>query len=201
MPLARVLLHLRILGPRPPRGPGPLILAPNHQSWIDPLLVQAAVYPRRITFLMTELFYDLPVARWYFRAAAARPIRESGPSVAALRASLEALEAGETICLFPEGAITPDGRLQPGRRGVARLAARSGAPVLPLGIRGAVRVFSKVQKLPRIHPVEVRIGEPMRYQGEDSREGEEAFTAELMSRIETLAYGRGEPDRAERRIR
>jgi 1-acyl-sn-glycerol-3-phosphate acyltransferase len=147
-----------------------------------------AIYPRRITFLMTEIYYDLPLLGLYFRASAARPVREAGPSVSGLKAALAALRANETICLFPEGGITEDGRLQPGRRGVARLAARTGAPVLPIGIRGAIRVLSKVQRSPRLHPVEIRIGEPLRYEGEDSREGEESFTRELMSRIGRLAY-------------
>ncbi|NJN14517.1 MAG: hypothetical protein HC813_02500 [Planctomycetes bacterium] len=65
--------------------------------------MQYAVYPQRITFLMTEQFFDLPVAGLYFRASGARPIREGGPSVAAMRAAREALEAGEIVCLFPEG--------------------------------------------------------------------------------------------------
>ncbi len=189
MPIVRVLLRLTLRGPRPPRDGRGLIVAPNHQSWIDPILVQLAIYPRRVTFLMTEVYFDMPIVGLYFRAVGARPVREAGPSVDALRAAHEALEAGEALCLFPEGGITCDGKLQKGQRGVARLARRTGATVVPVGIRGAIHVYSRLQKTPRLHPVEVRLGEAMRYEGADGREGELLFTEELMKRVEELAYG------------
>jgi 1-acyl-sn-glycerol-3-phosphate acyltransferase len=188
MPIARALLGLRVKGPRPRPDPKGIIVAPNHQSWIDPLIVQYGVYPLRITFLMTELFFDLPILGFYFRSAGARPIREGGPSVAGMRASLEALEEGEVICIFPEGEITKTGELGEGQRGVARIARRTGATVLPMGIRGAINVFSKVQKLPRLARVEVRLGKPMRFDEEESAAGERRFTKRLMDRIKTLSY-------------
>jgi len=189
--LLRAFLRVTVRGPRPAPTPRGLIVAPNHQSWLDPVLVQAAVLPHRLTFLMTELFYDLPVAGLYFRAVGARPIREGRPSVEALRAARTALADGEALCMFPEGGITTDGALQAGRRGVARLARLSGAPVVPVGVRGAIRVFSKLQRFPRIHPVEIRLGEPVTYAGGEAREDEERFTRDLMARIEALAYGSG----------
>jgi len=187
MPLLRTLLRLRVRGPRLAAGRRGMIIAPNHQSWIDPLVVQYAVYPHRITFLMTELYYDLPLAGLYFRAAGARVVREAGPSVSGLRAARDALEAGEAICLFPEGELTRTGRVGDGRRGVARLARRTGVEVVPAGVRGAVHVFSRLQTHPRLHDVEVRLGAPMRYDEEETREGEERFTRRLMERIRALA--------------
>jgi len=177
------------------RGEGGLIVAANHQSWLDAYLVQWAVFPHPLTFLMTEDYFDLPLAGWYFRAVGARPIREDGrPSVAGIKAAYKALADGRMICLFPEGAITPDGRMQPGKRGVARIAYRSGAPVLPVGIRGAVDVWSRVQpKLRWRGDIELHVGEPMRYEGGDSREDENAFTERLMERLRHLA---GDPPQA-----
>jgi 1-acyl-sn-glycerol-3-phosphate acyltransferase len=189
MPIVRVALRLRTTGPRPPRSDAGLILAPNHQSWIDPVFVQFAVYPQRITFLMTELFYDLPVVGLYFRAVGARVVREEGPSVSGLRAARDALEQREVICLFPEGEITRTGEIGPGQRGVARLARRTGAPVVPVGIRGAIHVFSKLQTRPRLHPVQVRLGKPMHYTETPDREGELRFTQRLMDSIRALAEG------------
>lgn len=187
MPLLRVLLGVRVKGPRLHRREGGLIVAPNHQSWIDAFLVQYALFPHRITFLMTEAFRDLPVAGLYFRAAGTRPIREGAPSVAGLRAAREALARGEIVCLFPEGQLSTTGDVGEGRRGIARLARRTGAAVLPVGIRGAIRVFSKVQKRPRRHTVEIRLGEPLRYDRARGRDGEDSFTERLMGRIRELA--------------
>ena len=189
MPILRVLLRVQVKGPRLRRKDGGLIVASNHQSWLDPGFVQYALYPHQVTFLMTELFYDMPIAGLYFRAAGTRPIREGGrPSVTGLRAARDAIREGEIVCTFPEGGLTTTGELGEGRRGVARLARRSGAPVVPVGIRGAFHVFSKTQKWPRLHPVEVRVGAPIFYDEEDGREGEERFTARLMEHIRALAY-------------
>jgi 1-acyl-sn-glycerol-3-phosphate acyltransferase len=194
-----------VKGPRPRPHPRGLILAPNHQSWLDPYLVQVGAYPHPLTFLMTELYFEIPWLKPYFVATGARPIREGRPSVEALRAALDALAAGEMICIFPEGGITKDGNLQPGRRGVARLARLSGAPVVPVGVRGSIRVLSRLQRAPRLAPVEIRFGEPMAYAGGESREDEARFTESLMERIRALAYGDDPPSSsaasAERRLR
>jgi len=187
MPPARTLLRLRVVGRPPARDGRALIVAPNHQSWIDPFAVQYALYPYRLTFLMTELFYDLPVAGLYFRAAGTRPIREGGPSVAGLRAARDALDDGEWVSLFPEGRITTDGEIGEGRRGIARLARRTGARVLPVGIRGAIEVYSKMQPKPRLGRVSVHLGEPMEYDESADRDGEQRFTERLMGHIRTLA--------------
>ena len=187
MPPARTLLGLRVFGRAPERDGRALIVAPNHQSWIDPYVVQYAHYPHRMTYLMTELYYDLPVVGLYFRAVGARPVRETGPSVAGLRAAREALEEGEWVSLFPEGRITTSGEIGEGRRGIARLAHRTGARVLPVGIRGAIDVFSKVQPRPRLGRVTIHLGEPMEYAESSDRDGEQRFTEELMRRIRVLA--------------
>ncbi len=189
LPLVRVLLRLTVRGKGITPTPRGLILAPNHQSWLDPIVVQVAVYPHRITFLMTELYYDLPVLGLYFRAAGARVVREEGPSVAGLRAAMDALEEGEIICVFPEGEITRTGELGRGHRGVARLARRTGAPVVPIGVRGAIRVWSKIQKIPQLRPVSIHIGKPLTFrvaEGERARKAEEDFTARLMRSIAVL---------------
>jgi 1-acyl-sn-glycerol-3-phosphate acyltransferase len=188
-PVTRTLFRVRATGAKLPRPAGVgLIVAPNHASWIDPFVVQQAVFPQRLTFLMTELYFDLPVAGLYFRAAGARPIRESGPSVAGLRAATEALGQGEVVCLFPEGEITRDGLLGRGRRGVARLARRTGAPVVPVGVRGTLSIWSRLQRIPRLGSVEIRIGAPLRYdEPDEGREGERRFTDRLMAEIRRLS--------------
>lgn len=180
---------MKVKGHRFHRGEGGLIVAANHQSWLDAYLVQWAVFPHRMTFLMTENYYDLPVAGLYFRAAGARPIREEGrPSVAALKAAYAAMEEGEMICLFPEGEITPTGKMQEGQRGVAHIARKMKVPVLPIGIRGAIDVWSRVQPKPRLTGrVELHVGEPIEYTHGTGREGDQAFTDALMAELRRLS--------------
>jgi 1-acyl-sn-glycerol-3-phosphate acyltransferase len=182
------LWRLRVRGAKFHRGQGGLIIAANHQSWLDAPLVQYAVFPHQITFLMTEDYYDLPIAGLYFRASGTQPVREGGrPSVAAMRAAYGALEQGKIICLFPEGEISPDGLIGEGRRGVAHIARKTGVPVLPIGIRGAVDIYSKKQPKFKLRGrVSLHIGEPMKMSG-SGRDAEDAFTQKLMNRLRDLA--------------
>jgi len=192
VPIARILWRVRVTGPRFHRQKGGLIVAPNHASWLDAYLAAYALFPHQMTFLMTEVFYDLPILGYYFRAMGARPIRDrtdGKPSVAAIKAALGALEAGEAICIFPEGILSSTGEMSAkGQRGIALLARRTGATVLPIGIRGAAEVYSRSQpKLRLSGNIEVHLGTPMTYDEEPSRAGELAFTARLMDEIRRLA--------------
>jgi len=187
-----MLWRVRVTGRRFHRPQGGIIVAANHASWLDAYLVQYALFPHRLTFLMSEIFYDLPILRYYFRAMGARPIRdrtEGRPSVAAIRASLAALEAGEAICVFPEGILSSDGKMaEKGQRGIALLARKTGASVLPLGIRGATDVYSRVQpKLRLTGNIELHLGELITYDEAPNREGELEFTARLMDYIRQLS--------------
>ena len=179
---------MRITGGRITREPGRgLIIAPNHESYLDPPIVQMAVVPHWITFLMTELFFDLPLAGLYFRMVDARPVREDGPSVAGYKAAKKLLDQGRVVCLFPEGEITENGEMGPGRRGVARLARRTGATVIPVGIHGSINVLSKVQPSFRIAPIRVRVGAPMEFDEAEDRDGEQRFTDRLMTTLKSLS--------------
>lgn len=187
-PPAWFLWRLRVRGHKFQRGEGGLIIAANHQSWIDAPLVQYAVFPHQVTFLMTEDYYDLPIAGLYFRASGTQPVREEGrPSVAAMRAAYKVLEEGKIIALFPEGEISKTGKVGRGQRGVAHIARKTGATVLPLGIRGAIDVYSKLQPKFKLRGrVSLHLGEPMKIEGND-RAAEDRFTDELMRQIRTLA--------------
>lgn len=174
------------------RPPGGVIVAANHASWLDAPLVQFGVFPVRLTFLMSEIFYDLPILHYYFRAMRARPIRDRSagrPSVAAIKAALEALNSGAAICIFPEGILSPTGKMaDKGQRGIALLARKTGATVLPMGIRGAADVYSRAQPRLRLTgSIELHLGEPMTFDEEPTREGEVEFMERLMGQIRTLA--------------
>ena len=192
IPVARILYRVRVTGRRFHRPKGGVIVAANHASWLDAPLVQYGVFPVPLTFLMSEVFYDLPILRYYFRAMRARPIRdrsEGRPSVAAIKAALEALNAGAAICIFPEGILSSNGKMaDKGQRGIALLARKTGATVVPMGIRGAVDVYSRAQPKPRLTgSIELHLGEPMTYDEPPTREGEVEFVERLMGRIRVLA--------------
>ncbi|MGH7152197.1 MAG: lysophospholipid acyltransferase family protein, partial [Planctomycetota bacterium] len=112
-----------------PRFPGPYILAPNHASFLDPVVIQAASRSR-IIFLMTEVYWGSRSVNWWYRFCRALPVymgsRSNRPTLAA---AVRALRRGRVLAIFPEGSRSRDGRLQRGRPGVAMIAALARVPV------------------------------------------------------------------------
>jgi len=119
---------------------GSVIVAPNHTSFADPVILQA-FFPRHLTYLMTERYYRLPFLHQFFRFWGVVPLREGGWNREALRRAEEVLGAGRAVAIFPEGEISRDGLIHEARPGIATLARRSGAPILPVGIAGPERLL------------------------------------------------------------
>jgi len=125
---------------------GAAIVACNHISGLDPLLLLAAAR-RPLRFLIAREWYDLWFLSWLFRAVGCIPVERKRNPRAAYRAAREALERGEVVAIFPHGRIALDGDHPPLKRGVLVLARLSGAPVVPVrleGIRGRGRVLPAV---------------------------------------------------------
>ncbi len=115
---------------------GPLILVGNHRSGVDPLLVLAAV-DRPLCFLMArEYFHKMWYLRWLFRLGGVIPVRPGGANRHALAEAIEALQQGNAVCVFPEGAANPEVPLQHILPGAVIMATESGAPILPFRVSG-----------------------------------------------------------------
>ncbi len=117
---------------------GPVLLLPNHISYGDAALIQTAS-PRHVRFVVYEPWYNQIGLRWLMRLMRTIPIMP-GRSENGLKATIEALEAGHVVCLFPEGSISRVGHLLELKHGFMRIAAATGAPVLPVHIDGLKRV-------------------------------------------------------------
>jgi 1-acyl-sn-glycerol-3-phosphate acyltransferase len=143
---------------------GPLIVAANHASFLDPWFV-SALFPRPVHYLITRDWYDASaVWRFFFRANGTVPVEPKDP-VATLRAVRRILDRGRVVGIFPEGRISKDGRVQRFRSGIAHIAAVTGVPVVPLGIRGAYDSLPRNRKLPRPRPVSLHVGPPIVFPG------------------------------------
>lgn len=163
--VVRPYWRLRILGPvdRIPRR-GPLLIAANHCSFLDPWFV-GIVFPRPIRYVITQQWYHLS-RFWnaFFRACGTVPVREDEPG-ATIREIHRLLDRGEACGIFPEGRISFDGRIQRFRSGLSRIAATSGAPVVPVGIRGSYEAIPRTRRFPRPARVTVHVGEPLVFPG------------------------------------
>ena len=174
---------------------GPLILAANHVSNFDVPVVGAWLIPRlgrRIHWLGKRELFDWPIIGWIAAHGGVHPVDRDAADVEAFRLARRILDEGHVLFVFPEGTRSPDGALHQARDGVALLALRTGAPIVPIGISGSDRVWPKGQRVP--HPgghVVVRVGRPFRpadelAAGTDRRTAKGLVTTLIMARIAAL---------------
>jgi 1-acyl-sn-glycerol-3-phosphate acyltransferase len=118
---------------------GPALLACNHVSYVDALVLSAAI-PRPVRWVMDHRIFGIPGLNWIFRTARAIPIAGAREDPALMQRAFDeidaALAAGELVGIFPEGRLTTDGGISPFRPGVERILSRRPVPVVPLALRG-----------------------------------------------------------------
>jgi 1-acyl-sn-glycerol-3-phosphate acyltransferase len=177
---------------------GAVILAINHISNADAFVTGAWITPglrtRRIHWLGKQELFDWPVFGWLAAHGGVHPVDRSTADVDAFRLAIRILEAGDVLLIFPEGTRSPDGALQEAKDGLAILALRTNAAVVPIGINGSDRVWPKGRKLPIPIPrrtITVRIGTPFHVAdvvpaGADRRAAKSIATAAIMGRIAGL---------------
>jgi len=134
--VARVFFRFRVIHPERVIQDGPVILAMNHESYLDPPF--AGIGCRRaIYFLARKTLLDVPVLGWLLPKLNVIPVDQEGGDRSALKALIRALRADHGVLVFPEGSRTPDGKLQPALPGLGFVIAKTRAPVVPMRIFGA----------------------------------------------------------------
>jgi 1-acyl-sn-glycerol-3-phosphate acyltransferase len=164
-PLLRVLYRPKATGLDSIPADGPAIIAANHQSFLDDLLLPLVVPKRKVVFLAKAEYFDKWYLRWFFKGANVIPVRRESKSAAedALRAGVRALREGKLVGIFPEGTRSPDGRLYRGKTGVARMALEARVPVIPAALIGTYELMPYDRKIPKAGQTEVRFGKPLRF--------------------------------------
>lgn len=169
---------------------GGVLLACNHLSWADPVVVGASI-ERPAFYLAKESVFRNPVAARFFLALGQIKVdRESGGNEPAIQKAADLLAEGRVVGVFPEGTRSRPGHVKRGKTGVARIAALSGAPVVPVGLDTG-EFWPKHATLPRLGArVYVSIGEPIRLDLKPSdvedREKMRAATDQVMNRVRAL---------------
>ncbi|MEX0760016.1 MAG: lysophospholipid acyltransferase family protein, partial [Tistlia sp.] len=144
---------------------GPLLLVPNHASYLDPLALAAALPLRRQPGVHWAGWAGLLFASGSMRLVShacnvfALDPRRGGLAGIAVAEAL--LRQGRSVVWFPEGRRSPDGRLQPFTPGIGLLIARTGATAIPVRIRGSFQAWPRSRRLPRPHPIGVVFGRPL----------------------------------------
>ncbi len=174
--LAWILIHtlyrVRVIGRDRLPEHGPAVLVCNHVSFVDALIIGGSC-PVPIRFVMHHKIFKIPIMSFIFRTAKAIPVaskkEDPGMLEAAMDKVAEELAQGHIVCIFPEGALTPDGQMQTFKPGIERIIERSPVPVYPMALRGLWRSFFSRSggraffKLPRgiYRRIELVVGEPV----------------------------------------
>ena len=180
-------LHVQGAEHLPERGP--YLVAANHHNYLDAIVLGVSV-PAPIAFLVMPRVWRATLLHPAFhRHVGSIPLHLDRADVGALRRALAALERGRVVGIFPEGPFSVSGRLERGLPGVALLALRSGAPVVPVGIRGTWEALrGRRFYVPRATPLAVRFGAPRRFSpnGGSARAARRDVTERIMADIAAL---------------
>lgn len=155
----RIGWRLRVSGlehlPEPP-----YILAANHSSEIDPLVLGVSV-PEHVVYLVSRHLEQLPIVFRLIRAFDPVFVQRGLADVASVRATLARLAQGEVVAIYPEGRVVQDGLLGPLHEGLAFIALRAAVPIVPVAIFGASQMWPLGARWPRPSRLKVRIGPPL----------------------------------------
>jgi len=183
--LFKILLKLEVVGMENVPRRGPLILMINHITFLDPVLV-LGLTPRQVTPFSKIETLGYPILGFFIRLYGVVPVRRGEVDRWALRRAIETLAKDEAFLVAPEGTRSHHGRLQPARDGIAYIALRTGATILPVAIWGQERFLDNLKRLRRT-PVHIRIGRPFRFAPtKASRDELRAMTREAMYQLAAL---------------
>ena len=161
---------------------GPVILAMNHQSYLDPPLA-GTTCDRAIYFLARRTLLDVPLLGWVLPKLNVIPVNQEGVDRSAIKAVIRVLQAGNGVLVFPEGSRTPDGTLQPAEPGMGLVIAKTLAPVVPMRIFGAREALPRSGGRLRFVPITVVIGEPIFFTAAEIQPGGKDLYARLSDRV------------------
>ncbi|ADH61560.1 phospholipid/glycerol acyltransferase [Thermoanaerobacter mathranii subsp. mathranii str. A3] len=140
---------------------GACIFVANHQSLLDPVVVVCSV-KRPVIFLASSELYKIIFLKPVLKIAKAIPIKKNSPDLNALKQALSRLKEGDSIGLFPEGGISPTGKVKKMHEGAMYLAYKSGKPIVPIAILGTYSILPFGTYIPKIKgKIRVKIGEPI----------------------------------------
>ena len=196
-PLARAVWRPTVRGLENVPKSGGVILASNHLSFVDSVVIPCVV-PRKVVFLAKSDYFEGggikgTLQRAWFEGLGMLPVDrdDSKAAIASLDTALAVLGRGEAFGIYPEGTRSRDGRIYRGRTGVGHLALTAGVPVVPVGLTGTENIQPVGSNLPRLAKVTVTFGEPIhvagRYDGVPAGRARREATDEIMAAIQALS--------------
>ncbi len=187
---ARVFFSFRVIHRERMINSGGVILAMNHQSYLDPPLAGICC-DRPIYFLARKTLLKWPILGPIFPALNVVPVDQDRADMSALKTIIKLVKQGHCTVVFPEGARTLDGNIQAAQPGLGLVIAKTLAPVVPMRIFGANDAFPRGAKYPKARPITIVIGEPIQFTeadlGGDKRDLYGRLSQRVLDRIAALS--------------
>ncbi|MCY3678768.1 MAG: 1-acyl-sn-glycerol-3-phosphate acyltransferase [Gemmatimonadetes bacterium] len=195
--IGRVLTRCRVSGRSHIPREGPFILVANHESILDPLLIQTNCRRTVHFFAKSTQFGANAVFRWFLPRVAAIPARRYRVDPQSVRTALRALERGDGVGIYLEGERSWEGALRPFRRGSIRLILKAGVPVVPCHVSGTYDAWPRWTRSRWRSTVHVRYGEPLHFGVHETRGARESALEPAADRLRQalLALAGERPDR------
>jgi len=187
---SRLLWRVKVIGSEHVPNAGGFVVAPSHRSMMD-IPLAAIPTTRRIRYMGKASLFRIPVLGWLFSTLGGFPVARDGTDRKAVRDSVAMLEAGEVLCVFPEGTRQNGPKIQPLQPGAAYLALRSGTPIVPIAMAGSEEILRDHKwPIPHFGRVVIVVGEPIvpevRTSGVVARDKVDALTATLFDTLQRL---------------
>ena len=194
--LLTLFFRFRVFGKRNVPRKGPYIAACNHTSYIDPPVLGASIPAINVRFLARKDLFEKGFVGWWVKASSCIPVNRSERDTEAVKTALKTLRRGGVVALFPEGTRSPDGSLKEAHRGMAFLAIKSGAPIIPAYIKGSKYVLPKHAKTINFKRVSMYFGskiDPGQFKGiTNSKEAYDKMSMAVMNEIARLKEEHGD---------
>ncbi|AZZ54845.1 lysophospholipid acyltransferase family protein [Rathayibacter iranicus] len=196
-PLLTTIFRPWVVGAERVPQSGGVILASNHLSFIDSVILPLVIERNMVFLAKSDYFTGKGLKGWatkmFFTATGMLPIDRSGgkASEASLNTGLRVLAGGHALGIYPEGTRSPDGRMYRGRTGVARMVLEAGVPVIPVAMIDTARIMPIGKRMPKLGRIGIVFGEPLDFTRFEGMEGDRfilrSITDEIMYELLTLS--------------
>lgn len=182
----RALFGLRIEGRENLITDGPVLVAANHQSFLDPPLV-GNLYHEEMYFLARKTLF-VGLGKWLYKQWNAIPVDQERPDMASLKTMVKLLHQGEKVLVFPEGERSESGALGTAQPGIGLIVAKAGVKVQPVRIRGAIDALPRGSSRIKFARITMTVGPAIDFSGEDykGKEGYQKIADRIMAEIAAL---------------
>lgn len=185
----RSLFGMRVLGGKHLITEGPVLVASNHQSYLDPPLI-GNLYKDEMVYLARKTLFK-GVGRWLYAKWNAIPVDQDRPDMTSLKTIIRKLKEGHRVLVFPEGSRTEDGNIGEAAPGIGLIAVKSGVPIQPVRISGAREALPRGSGRIRLARITVHVGPPIMLSPEElksakSKDDYDRIAKRIMAAIEAL---------------